>query len=202
MAKEKQKPHPVVLNKLKPGDIMLEDNVLRLVKVIGPAVVVIPHRPTIDNGMRGRIEEVPAVRVHCTIPTVEIDGLFTKKRAGQGMNVLRGCKGEGDDDEYDNRIWQEIWATRMVGVKVEKEGADCISDTMFRPQVYCHQIEDMAGEVLVGPGVDPSPQAMTLRSSGIMGLEVLVTDIPKRLMHGDPWAIAGQPAEAPEKVSA
>lgn len=187
MAKKNIKSRAVILDELVPGQIMLEVNSRRLVKVIGKDTITIHHRPTPSNDNRGRVEQLPAVRVHCTIPTVEIDGLVTKKGARAGKRILIGCMGIGDDDDYDNRVWQEVWATRMVGIIIQKEGAATVSEEKFRPQTYCHQVEDMNGNIILGPGVDPTPESMTLRSSGIYRSEVTVIDIPKSWIHDDPW---------------
>jgi len=197
-----QEPHTIEISKLQPGDMFMLTGTRRMAKVVGPDVVTVMHKPTRENGGQGRIEEIPAVRVNVTVPTVMIDGMVSKKQAKAGQNILEGLLGLGEDDEYDNRVWQELWSTRQVGRIVKnKGGVPEVSDSLFRAQVYCNRIDNMSGKPMIEIGENVEEEGQTLRSSGILSSEIIVTDLYKTKMSGDPWALNSASDKPEEKVA-
>lgn len=141
---------------------------------------------TSDDGV-ATIEQKSALVVHCTVPTVQIDGHVGAKAVRRNKNILEGLMASDDDSEYDHRVWVEVWAERPVGIVFQnKANAAEVSDSKFRPQVYCHEVRDLAGNVILGHGSDP--KSIPLYSSGILNGEIKVIPVAAEKVHGDPFS--------------
>ena len=149
--------------------------------------------------------EMPCLVVAATIPTVPIDGVITANVAKQGLNIRHALRQVDEDDDFDARIWHEVWCERSVGKLVKMPGGGAVkvseSATDQVPQVYCEAILTADGRVLSGnnPEVEGSP----LRSSGIHGASVEpLALLNQKSIHGDAFSLTPEPEPEPEKVKA
>ena len=129
---------------------------------------------------RASVENVPCMLMEATIPTVAIKGHVTEKGAKANQNILKGLVGQTEDDDFDLRIWHELWAERAVP-KLERESATGrpIDRGNFEPELYCHAILDAKGNRL---------QGTALQYSGMANMRVIAERVGK--LAEDPFEAA------------
>jgi len=151
------------LNTLKVGQLYWVEGPARIARVVETTMIqrIIPPDPS--RRMPATVEEVPAVRVLCTVPCVAVKGRKTAAQAAQLGETLRGLKGGDDAEEFDNRLWCETWAERGVQAVGSKNGVTVVLDDKFRVQLYCHEMTNEYGGKI---------SASALVTSGILNREV------------------------------
>ena len=139
---------PIFLRDLKVGDYWLVQHPVRFIRVVREETVDAVKMDQLGGVTLGA---VPAVRVRATLPTFEIPGHISAKRARQNEGlkaaIVEACRfEEGQDDE-----WDEIWSERRVH-PVRRGQSGLYVDDGQRPgtpptqlQLYCHHREGVIG---------------------------------------------------------
>ena len=130
---------------------------------------------------RATVETVPCLLMEATIPIVPVKGHITEKGATANRNILRGLLGQTEDEDFDLRVWHELWAERAIP-KMERESGTGrpIDRGNYEPELYCHAMLDAKTGAPI--------QGSSLQYSGIANAGVVAERVAK--LADDPFEAA------------